>query len=111
MLDFLSQFIPRLGSRLPPEGILIRKYTHMAISMFTPMSNQKTPISLLTTISFFAALASAPVSAACKGADCACVPSEIQFKSPVLAPGEHGKYPISLEADEVEADGTDILTL
>ena len=50
-------------------------------------------------------------SAACKGIGCVCTPSEIQFASPVLAPGENGKYPISLEADNIEAQGEDVVSL
>ena len=50
-------------------------------------------------------------NAACKGFDCACRPSELQFTSPTLQPGENGKYPISLEADDVEAVGEDLVTL
>lgn len=49
--------------------------------------------------------------AACKGVNCVCKPSEIQFKSPVLTPDEDGQYPISLDADNVEADGDDLVTL
>jgi LPS-assembly protein len=49
--------------------------------------------------------------AACKGVDCACMPSEIQFASPVLSPDEDGQYPISLEADNVESEGDDVVTL
>ena len=103
MLDFLLKFT----TRLMPTGILTNKYTRM----FTRMPTRKNSISYLAAVGLFTTLASAPVSATCKGADCACVPSEIQFKSPLLAAGENGKFPISLEADDVEADGTDIVTL
>jgi len=50
-------------------------------------------------------------SAACKGVNCVCAPSEIQFSSPVLVPDEDGQYPISLEADNVESQGEDVVTL
>jgi LPS-assembly protein len=50
-------------------------------------------------------------SAACKGLNCACVPSEIQFASPLLAADADGDYPISLEADNVESEGDDLVTL
>jgi LPS-assembly protein len=50
-------------------------------------------------------------SAACKGLECACVPSEIQFASPLLAADADGDYPISLEADNVESQGEDVVTL
>ncbi len=49
--------------------------------------------------------------AACKGVNCVCVPSEIQFASPVLQADEDGEYPISLEADNVESEGDDVVTL
>lgn len=49
--------------------------------------------------------------AACKGIGCVCKPSEIQFASPILEAGENGKFPISLEADDVEAQGEDLVTL
>jgi LPS-assembly protein len=49
--------------------------------------------------------------AACKGLDCACVPSEIQFASPLLTADSDGDFPISLEADNVESEGDDLVTL
>jgi LPS-assembly protein len=107
MLDFLIQFT----SRIIPTAILTKKNTRMSIPIFTRLPTLKISTSGLAIAALFSALASAPVSAACKGADCACAPSEIQFKSPLLAPGENGKFPISLEADDVEADGADIVTL
>lgn len=56
--------------------------------------------------------ASAQARAACKDVNCACAPSEIQFASPPpLVAGENGKYPISLEADDVEAQGQELVTL
>ncbi len=45
------------------------------------------------------------------GANCVCAPSELQFTAPKMQPGENGKYPISLEADNVEAQGEDLVTL
>ena len=53
----------------------------------------------------------ASAQAACKNVDCACKPSELQFQSPTLAPGENGKFPISLEADDVESQGKQLVTL
>ena len=50
-------------------------------------------------------------SAACKGVNCVCVPSELQFASPALEPDADGQYPISLEADNVESEGDDVVTL
>ncbi len=51
------------------------------------------------------------VFAACAGVGCACEPSVIQFASPTMLPGPNGKYPISLEADNVEAQGEDTVSL
>lgn len=56
-------------------------------------------------------LTNASASAACKGANCACEASVIEFSSPVLTKNDDGEYPISLEADNVEADGDDLVTL
>lgn len=50
-------------------------------------------------------------SAACDGIGCACTPSEIQFASPTMQPTADGRYPISLEADNVEAQGDELVTL
>ena len=51
------------------------------------------------------------VFAACENIGCACQPSVIQFASPTMQPGPNGKYPISLEADDVEAQGDDLVSL
>lgn len=56
-------------------------------------------------------LANQAVFAACKGINCICKPAEIQYQSPTLAPDENGEYPISLEADNVESQGKDVVTL
>lgn len=56
-------------------------------------------------------LVSTQANAACKGINCACKPSELQFAAPDLARGANGKYPISLEADNVEAQGQESVTL
>lgn len=56
-------------------------------------------------------MASASANAACKGSNCACEASVIEFASPKLAKDADGLYPISLEADDVEADGDDLVTL
>jgi LPS-assembly protein len=61
-----------------------------------------------TLLSF---LAISPAKAACKNVDCVCKPSELQFQSPTLVPDENGKFPISLEADDVEAQGQELVTL
>jgi len=65
----------------------------------------------LALVGLVALIMSNAVSAACKGVNCVCVPSEIQFASPVLVPDEDGEYPISLEADNVESEGDDVVTL
>ena len=59
----------------------------------------------------FLMLFSSSVNAACKGVNCVCVPSEIAFKSPTSKPNADGKYPISLEADDVESQGQEVVTL
>lgn len=56
-------------------------------------------------------LMTSTASAACKGIDCVCIPSEIQFASPVLGPDEDGEYSISLDADNIESEGDDVVTL
>lgn len=66
---------------------------------------------VLAASTFFALLMSNSAKAACEGNVCACEPSVLQFESPKLNPGENGKLPISLEADEVEAQGKDLVTL
>lgn len=63
--------------------------------------------SLLSVLMGSATLA----NAACKGIDCVCRPSELQFASPTTKPNEEGKYPISLEADDVESQGEELVTL
>jgi LPS-assembly protein len=57
------------------------------------------------------ALTASPSYAACKMLGCACTPSEIQFASPAMQPNEDGQYAMSLEADNVSAEGQDIVTL
>ena len=54
---------------------------------------------------------SSSASAACKGINCICVPSELEFASPLLKPNADGEYPISLEADNVESQGDEVVTL
>jgi len=61
--------------------------------------------------SFLYSVMPADVSAACKGLDCACRPSELNFASPTTVPGPDGQYPISLEADDVQAQGDDLVEL
>lgn len=58
-----------------------------------------------------ATLFSIPANAACKGVNCVCVPSEIQFASSTGRPNADGQYPIELEADDVEAQGEESVTL
>jgi len=66
---------------------------------------------LVSVASLLLMMTSLQANAACKGVNCACIPSELQFASPVLAPAANGKYPISLEADSVESEGDDLVTL
>ncbi|MFT6034295.1 MAG: LPS-assembly protein [Arenicella sp.] len=65
----------------------------------------------LTLSSVVLLLLSGSASAACKGLDCVCLPSEIQFSSPLMEADADGDYPISLEADNVESQGEDVVTL
>jgi len=59
----------------------------------------------------FTFLFSVPANAACKGVNCVCLPSEIQFASPTSTPNADGIYAIELEADNVEAQGEESVTL
>ena len=68
--------------------------------------------STITSSILVALLAAVPTAqAACKGLNCACVPSELQYASPALKPDADGDYPISLEADNVESQGNDLVIL
>ncbi len=49
--------------------------------------------------------------AACKGVNCVCVPSTIQLASPSAKPNKDGQYAISLEADNMQAEGEDLVVL
>ncbi len=64
---------------------------------------------LLSSLLF--SLISMSASAACKGMNCACKPSELNFASPALKPNADGQYPLSLEADNVESQGEDLVEL
>lgn len=66
---------------------------------------------IAATLLGFTAGFSLPANAACKGVNCVCVPSELQFASPTSEPNADGQYPISLEADDVEAQGQDLVIL
>ncbi len=61
--------------------------------------------------SLFSALVPLSVNAACKNKDCVCKPSELNFASPTTEPNADGQYPISLEADDVQAQGEDLVEL
>jgi len=65
------------------------------------------------TAIFAAAVVTFPTSsnAACRNHDCVCRPSEIQYASPTAELNADGEYPIVLEADDVAADGDDVVTL
>ncbi|MFT5571213.1 MAG: LPS-assembly protein [Cryomorphaceae bacterium] len=66
---------------------------------------------VFASLIFISTLTATPSYAACKMLSCACMPSEIQFASPALQPNEDGQYAMSLEADNVSAQGQDIVTL
>lgn len=69
-------------------------------------------LSTISSLMALALLAIAPsAQAACKGLNCACAPSELQYASPTLKPDEDGVYPISLEADNVESQGDELVIL
>jgi len=51
------------------------------------------------------------VSAACKGVNCVCKPSELQFKTPQQNLNKEGKYPFILDADNIDAQGDQVVTL
>ena len=48
---------------------------------------------------------------ACQHDSCVCKPSELQFASPAAQLNDDGQFPIVLEADDVAADGENIVTL
>lgn len=64
---------------------------------------------LLSSLSYFSIPLAA--DAACKGINCVCKPSELNFASPASQKNEDGQYPISLEADDVQAQGEDLVEL
>ena len=68
-------------------------------------------LTILAPLALLATMLSPTAQAACKGLNCACKPSEIQLASPVMKPNKDGKYPISLEADNVESEGQNLVTL
>ncbi len=49
--------------------------------------------------------------AACKNDGCVCKPSTLQFASPTGEPNEDGQYAMSLEADNMQAEGEDLVLL
>lgn len=70
--------------------------------------------SLQTVFSSLILLITMPVSivqAACDNKGCACKPSQFQVKSSDATPGPNGKFPISLEADNVSAKGKEQVDL
>lgn len=56
-------------------------------------------------------LVATSANAACKGVDCVCKPSELQFKTPELNLNDQGKYPFILDADNIDAQGQEVVTL
>jgi len=68
------------------------------------------PVALLSGLLASLSVVSS-ANAACKGIDCVCKPFELKYQTPTLAANADGKYPISLEANNVEAQGEDLVTL
>ena len=56
-------------------------------------------------------LLSSNAYAACKGTNCVCSPSTLEFASPAAKPNKDGLYPISLEADNMQAEDEDLVVL
>lgn len=81
------------------------------IAVYMTFANTFTKNLVLIVLCLSSLLIVAPAQAACKNVDCACKPSELQFQSPTLAAGANGKFPISLEADDVESQGEELVTL
>lgn len=78
----------------------------------TPMRERLKPATaavLLSSLLF--SLTPMSANAACKGMNCACKPSELNFASPALKPNADGQYPLSLEADNVQSQGEDLVEL
>ena len=66
----------------------------------------------LTLMSFVGiSLVMNTAQAACDHHGCACVPTQLQFAAPEFAPDEDGAYPISLEADSIDAQGEQLIEL
>ena len=72
----------------------------------------------LTSLSVAVALSSAIYSiapqnaeAACKGINCVCKPSVLNYATPTLEPDENGDYLIALEADNVLSQGENLVEL
>ncbi len=70
-----------------------------------PVSAAALLSALVYSVSPFSALA------ACKGINCVCQPSELNFASPKSKPNADGQYAISLEADNVLSQGEDLVEL
>ncbi len=64
-----------------------------------------------TVISAAAFLAPVAAQAACKNINCVCKPTELNFSSPLGKPNADGQYAISLEADDMQAQGEDLVEL
>ena len=110
MLDFLAVMIPDQNSRNINKDH-IDSYTNNYIRRDTIMakliSGTRLSLLVLVTLSSFITTNS---YAACEGLNCACVPSELQFETTDLVADEDGNFPISLEADDVEAQGDELVT-
>ena len=94
---------------------MLNRFRQLAIFSSLPCVSRFLSSFNLTLFSSILALAlmtsTSTVQAACKGLNCACIPSELQYASPALEPDEDGDYPISLEADNVESQGDEVVIL
>ena len=75
------------------------------------ISGKLAPAGLLLTTLAASLLMSSNVSAQCEGRYCVCKPSELQFKTPDLNLNDEGKYPFVLDANDIDAQGENVVTL
>lgn len=93
------------------NSLMFKVFELIASNNSCCVSNSRVSAKALLPIPMFLLMTSMSVSAACKNNNCACQPSELQFASPVAELNEDGQYPIILEADDVAAQGEDVVTL
>ena len=103
-INAISRWIKRSPSMCSPTvlGNIVRSFR---------VAGSKTSLAFMAVGFGYAFMYSHPVSAACKGVDCACEASVVQFASPSGKPNENGLFPISLEADNMQAEGEDLVLL